>query len=96
MVSRDEGAKEVMGTNPIWPTGPVATVTGLAVNLAVAPEAPEGLEAPLLVDPADTDNEKACRVLSSSLCRASMPQSALYLTDTNRHAKRYRILYGRP
>ena len=34
---------------------------GLAVNLVVAPEAPEGLEAPLLVDPADTDDEKACR-----------------------------------
>ena len=27
MVSGDEGAKEVMGTNPVWPTGPVATVT---------------------------------------------------------------------
>ena len=50
-----------MGTNPVWPTGPIATVTGPAVNLAVAPEAPEGLEALLLVDPADTDNEKACR-----------------------------------
>ena len=42
MVSRDEGAEEVMGTNPVWPTGPVATVMGPAVNLAVAPEAPEG------------------------------------------------------
>ena len=61
MVSGDEGAKEVTGTNPIWPTGPAATVTGLAVNLAVAPEAPEGSEAPLLVDPADTDDEKARR-----------------------------------
>ena len=49
MVSRDEGAEEVMGTNPVWPTGPVATVM-----------APEGSEAPLLVDPADTDDEKAC------------------------------------
>ena len=58
MVSRDEGAKEATGTNPIWPTGPIAAVTGLAVNLAVAPEA---LEAPLLVDPADTDDEKACQ-----------------------------------
>ena len=55
MVSGDEGAEEAMGTNPIWPTGPVATVTGPAVNLAVAPEAP------LLVDPADTDDEKARR-----------------------------------
>ena len=60
MVSGDEGAEEVMGTNPVWPTGPVATVTGPAINLAVAPEAPEGSEAPLLVDPADTDDEKAC------------------------------------
>ena len=59
MVSRDEGAEEVMGTNLIWPTGPIATVTGLAVNLVVAPEAPEGSEAPLLADPADTDDEKA-------------------------------------
>ena len=59
MVSGDEGAEEVMGTNPVWPTGPIAAVTGLAVNLAVAPEAPEGPEAPLLVDPADTDNRKA-------------------------------------
>ena len=32
---------------------------GLAVNLTVALEAPEGSEAPLLVDPADTDDEKA-------------------------------------
>ena len=40
MVSRDEGAKEAMGTNPVWPTGPVATVTGPAVNLVVTPEAP--------------------------------------------------------
>ena len=53
MVSRDEGAKEAMGTNPVWPTGPVAAVTNLAVNLTVAPEAP------LLADPADTDDEKA-------------------------------------
>ena len=55
MVSGDEGAKEAMETNPVWPTGPVATVMGLAVNLTVAPEAP------LLVDPADTDDEKAHR-----------------------------------
>ena len=46
---------------PVWPTGPTATVTGPAVNLVVAPEAPEGLEAPLLADPADTDDEKAHR-----------------------------------
>ena len=59
MVSGDEGAKEVMGTNPVWPTEPIAAVTGLAVNLMVALEAPEGSEAPLLVDPANTDNEKA-------------------------------------
>ena len=60
MVSRDEGAKEVMGTNPVWPTGPTATVTGPDVNLVVAPEAPEGLEDPLLADPADAGDEKAC------------------------------------
>ena len=59
MVSGDEGAKEVTGTNPVWPTEPIAAVMGLAVNLAVAPEAPEGSEAPLLADPADTDDEKA-------------------------------------
>ena len=61
MVSRDDGAEEAMGTNPLWPTRPVAAVTGPAVNLTVAPEAPEGPEAPLLADPADTDDEKACR-----------------------------------
>ena len=61
MVSRDEGAEEVMGTKPIWPMEPIAAVTGMAVNLAVAPEAPEGSEAPLLADPADTDDEKARR-----------------------------------
>ena len=59
MVSGDEGAEEVTGTNPVWPTGPAATVTGPAVNLVVAPEASEGSEALLLVDPADTDDEKA-------------------------------------
>ena len=61
MVSRDEGAEEVMETNPVWPTGPTATVTGLAVKLAVALETPEGSEAPLLADPAETDDEKARR-----------------------------------
>ena len=50
-----------MGTNPIWPTGPVAAVTGPAVNLTVALEALEGPETPLLADPADTDDEKACQ-----------------------------------
>ena len=44
MVSGDDGAEEAMGTNPMWPTGPVAAVTGPAVNLAVAMEAPEGPE----------------------------------------------------
>ena len=56
MVSGDDGAEEATGTNPVWPTRPVATVTDLAVNLAVAPEA---LGALLLADPADTDDEKA-------------------------------------
>ena len=60
MVRGDDGAEEATGTNPVWPTGPVATVMGLAVNLAVAPEAPEGPGALLLADPADTDDEKAC------------------------------------
>ena len=59
MVSGDDGAEEAMGTNPVWPTGPVAAVTGPAVNLTVAPEAPEGPGALLLADPADTDDEKA-------------------------------------
>ena len=61
MVSGHDGAEEVMGTNPVWPTGPVATVTSPAVNLVVALEAPDGSEAPLLADPADTDDEKARR-----------------------------------
>ena len=56
-MSGDEGAKEAMGTNPIWPT--IVTVTGPAVNLMVALEDPEGPEALLLADPADTDDEKA-------------------------------------
>ena len=61
MVSGDDRAEEAMGTNPVWPTRPVAAVTGPAVNLTVALEAPEGLGAPLLADPADTDDEKAHR-----------------------------------
>ena len=61
MVSGDEGVEEVTGANPVWPTGPAAAVTGLDVNLAVALEAPEGSEVPLLADPADTDDEKACQ-----------------------------------
>ena len=64
MVSRDDGAEEAMGTNPVWPTRPVAVVMGPAINLAVAPEAPEGPEglgALLLAHPADTDDEKARR-----------------------------------
>ena len=63
MVSRDYGAEEATGTNPIQPTGPVATVKSLAANLTVAPEALEGAEelgALLLSDPADMDDEKAC------------------------------------
>ena len=98
MVSRDEGAKEAMGTNPVWPTGPVATVTGLAINLAVAPEAPEGLEAPLLADPADTDDEKACWDAFQLIMQGF--HAALYLTGTSRLARRYRPLtihlYGGP
>ena len=64
MVSGDDGAEEATGTNPVWPTGPVATVTSPATNLAVALEALEGVEgpgAPLLADPADKDDEKACQ-----------------------------------
>ena len=53
--------EEAMGADPIWPSRQVAMVTGLAVNLAVAPEALEALEASLLADPADTDDEKAHR-----------------------------------
>ena len=53
MVSRDDGAEETTGADPTWPTGQEAMVTGPAVNLMVA------LEAPLLADPADTDDEKA-------------------------------------
>ena len=53
MVRGDDGAEETMGADPTWPTGQEAMVTGLAVNLAVAPEAP------LLADLADMDDEKA-------------------------------------
>ena len=53
MVSRDDRAEETMGADPTRPTGQEAMVTGLAVNLAVAPEAL------LLADLADTDDEKA-------------------------------------
>ena len=55
MVSGDDGAEETTGTDPTRPTGQEAMVTGPAVNLAVAPEAP------LLADLADTDDEKAHR-----------------------------------
>ena len=50
------GAEEAMRANPVRPTGQEVTVPGLAVNLVVAPEAPES---PLLTDPVDTDDEKA-------------------------------------
>ena len=96
MVSGDEGVEEVTGTNPVWPTEPVATVTGPAVNLAVAPEAPEGLEAPLLVDPADTDDEKAHRDTFQLIMQGFHAATRTHPTDTNRRAKRYRILYGGP
>ena len=55
MVSGDERAEETTGADPTWPTGQEVMVTSPAVNLMVAPEAP------LLADPADTDDEKACR-----------------------------------
>ena len=55
MVSGDDGAIETTGADPTGPTGQEATVTSLDVNLVVAPEAP------LLADPADTDDEKARR-----------------------------------
>ena len=63
MVSGDDGAEEAMGTNPVWPTRPAATIMGPAANLVVAPEASEGPEAgvPLPADPADMDDEKARR-----------------------------------
>ena len=55
MVSGDYGAEETMGADPPWPTGQGPTVSGPAVNLTVV------LEVPLLADPADTDDEKACQ-----------------------------------
>ena len=61
MVSGDDRAKEAMGTDPVRPAGPMATVTSPAINLVVAPEALEGSEVPLLGDPADMEDEKACR-----------------------------------
>ena len=44
-----------MGMDPTGPTGQEAMITSPDVNLTVAPEAP------LLADPADTDDEKACQ-----------------------------------
>ena len=55
MVSGDDRAEETMGADPTGPTGQEAMITSPDVNLAVAPEAP------LLADPADTDDEKARR-----------------------------------
>ena len=55
MVSGDDRAEKTTGADPTWPTGPEVMVTGPAVNLAVAQEAP------LLADQADTDDEKAHR-----------------------------------
>ena len=55
MVSVDDGVEEAMGTNPVWPPGQGPTITSPDLNLVVAPEVP------LLADPADTDDEKACR-----------------------------------
>ena len=61
MASGDDKAKEATGTDPIRPARPMATVTSLAINLVVAPEALEGSEVPLLGDPADMEDEKAHR-----------------------------------
>ena len=61
MVSGDDRAERVTGTDPVTPAGPTATIMSPTINLAVAPEVPEGSEAPLLGDPADTEDEKACR-----------------------------------
>ena len=58
MVSGDDRAEEATGTDPVRPTRPTATITGLDVNLTVAPEVSEASEIPLL---ADTDDEKARR-----------------------------------
>ena len=55
MVSGDDRVEETTGADPTGPTGQEAMVTGPAVNLAMA------LEALLLADPADTDDEKAHR-----------------------------------
>ena len=59
MASRDYRVREAMGADPVWPTRPVATIMGPAINLTVAPETSEGPEIPLLANPADTDDEKA-------------------------------------
>ena len=53
MVSGDDGAIEIMGVNPTGPTRQEATITSPDVNLVVA------LEALLLANPGDTDDEKA-------------------------------------
>ena len=52
MVSGDDRVEEATGADPIQPTGPVATIVGPAINLAVAPETSEALEIPLLANPA--------------------------------------------
>ena len=55
MASADNGAREVTGTNYIWPSRQGSVITSPVVNLAVASEAP------LLADSVDTNDEKACK-----------------------------------
>ena len=58
MVSGDDRGEEVAGTNPTQPT--TDTIAGLDAALIVAPEVTHPPEIPLLGNPADTDDEKAC------------------------------------
>ena len=53
IVSADDGVEEVTGTDPVQQTGQGPTITSPGINLAVA------VNATLLADPDDTDDEKA-------------------------------------
>ena len=90
MVSGDDGAEETTGADPPRPTGQGSTVTGLAVNLVVAPEAL------LLADPADMDDEKIRRDTFHLLYRVSTLQPAPSPTSTRRLARKCRPSSGSP
>ena len=86
MVSGDDRAKEATGADPVRPTRPAATFTGLAVNLAMVTEALEGPGIPLLANPADTDDEKA-RQDAFQLIMQGFHTTTHTLSDTYQEAR---------